>query len=168
MTRLTRISKSSQSKPDFRYYPTVSVSTNCFVKPQMFSIWRRVSWSKHHHTWHGVITDESNKNVFMLEVGCCFDSCLGAAYLNKACEISVSCTANLWFWLQVTISCIHIWHLGHVHNRVTRGLRMVGDLRKWKQNSWQSTVPSHPWLEVTTFGGEGAVYTHTICCHMFE
>ena len=45
---------------------------------------------------------EHNKNVLILEVGCCFDS-KSRGLLNKAGKISPSCTTNICPWLQINI-----------------------------------------------------------------
>ena len=55
--------------------PLVTIHASCVVKPQMFALHQTLTvFSDINATKPDItIIDETNRNVFILEVGCCFD-----------------------------------------------------------------------------------------------
>ena len=107
----------------------VSMHMNCVVRQQMFSrCFAETSVFSDLNATRPDITiiDENNRNVFILEVGCCFDSSLEEAYLTKLVNYNplVQQISGLGYKSQYLV--VIFSSLGHVHRPVIRGLRMVG------------------------------------------
>ena len=69
---------------------------------------------------------EHNKNVLILEVGCCFDS-KSRGLLNKAGKISPSCTTNIWPWLQLQKKSQYlVFIFGSLHTCIGLSLGVSG------------------------------------------
>ena len=111
------------------FSPHVSIHVNCVVKQQMFSRCSREMsvFSELSATRPDIVViDEYNRDVFILEVGCCFDSCLEEAYLTKLVKYHplVQTITSLGYKCQYLV--LIFGSLGHVHRLVIRGLRIVG------------------------------------------
>ena len=106
--------------------PTVSIYcvvwqqmfSRCFAETSVFSNWKATRPDI-------VIIDENNRNVFILEVGCCFDSCLEEAY-KKLVKYNpvVQQKSGLGYKSQYLV--LIFGSLGHMHRLDIRGLRVVG------------------------------------------
>ena len=72
--------------------------------------------------------NEDSREVFLLEVGCTFDSNLEAAFVTKQLKYQplVQAISQLGYKCQLIV--LIFGSLGHVHRLVVRGLRMIGIL----------------------------------------
>ena len=118
----------SESIPSL-FSPTVSMHINCVVKQQMFfrCSTEMSAFSNLNATRPDIIIiDENSRNVFILEVGCCFDSSVEEAYLTKLVKYHplVQQISGLGYKCQYLVLIFS--SLGHVHRLVIRGLRIVG------------------------------------------
>ena len=111
------------------FSPTVSIHINCVVRQQMFSrcfaetpVFSNLNATRPDNT----IIDENNRNVFILEVRCCFDSCLQEVYLTKLVKYHplVQQISGLGYKCQYLV--LIFGSLGHVRRLVIRALRIVG------------------------------------------
>ena len=101
--------------------------SNSAVKPNMFQ------FSNPHafvnisaNTPDGIIIDEESREVFLLEVGCTFDTSLEEAFLTKQLKYHplVQSITQLGYRCQLIVFIFG--SLGHVHRLVVRGLRILG------------------------------------------
>ena len=75
---------------------------------------------------NGIIIDEESREVFLLEVGCTFDTSLEEAFLTKQLKYHplVQSITQLGYRCQLIVFIFG--SLGHVHRLVVRGLRILG------------------------------------------
>ena len=111
------------------FLQTVSIHINCVVRQQLFSrcfaetsVFTDLNATRPDVT----IIDENNRNMFILEVGCCFDSSLEEAYSTKLVNYYplVQQISGLGYKSQYLV--LIFISLGHVHRPVIGGLRMGG------------------------------------------
>ena len=73
-----------------------------------------------------IIIDETNREVFLVEVGCTFDSSLEEAFLTKQVKYQplVQAITHIGYTCQLVV--LIFGSLGHIHRLVVRGLRIMG------------------------------------------
>ena len=104
---------------------------------------------------------ENNRNVFILEVGCFFDSSLEEAYSTKLVNYYplVEQISGLAYKSQYLVLIFS--SLGHVH-RPASGVSGLLALPKQGQNILPNTAQYPPLLQAATFAEEGVVCIHNM------
>ena len=72
-----------------------------------------------------IVIDENNKEVFLLEVGCTFDSSLEEAFLTKQVKYQPLVQAIMHLGYRCQLIVFIFGSLGHVHRLVVRGLMIM-------------------------------------------
>ena len=97
------------------------------VKPEMFQCNdSHVFTNKTADSPDVIVIDENSREVFLLEVGCAFDSSLEEAFLTKQVKYQPLVQAIMHLGYKCQLIVFIFGSLGHVHRLVVRGLRILG------------------------------------------